>query len=534
MRRFAALIDRLALTPQRNRKLALLEAYIRETEDPDRGYAVAALAGELRLRSVPPSLLRALAYERVDRVLFDLSYDYVGDLAETIALSWPAAKSGVNDVTLSATVERLAAASRREAPALVEALLDALDAQGRWALLKLATGGFRIGVSARLVKAALAGFGGRETNEIEELWHGLAPPYLDLFAWLEGRADKPRAGAPAAFRPAMLAHPLSEEYFDALDPRDFIAEWKWDGVRAQAVAEGGARRLYSRTGDDLGPAFPDVLAALPDGVAMDGELLIFDPGAEGFRPRPFSDLQARLNRKSVARAALEASPAFIRAYDLLARDGADLRPLPFAERRALLEDLIATARPARIDLSPLVPFTDWNDLARLRDAPPDAAIEGVMLKRRLSSYVPGRPKGEWWKWKRAPRLVDAVLMYAQRGHGKRSSYYSDFTFGVWRERDGGRELAPVGKAYFGFTDDELKALDRYVRAHTTNRFGPVRQVAANEDAGLVLEIAFDGLNRSNRHKSGVAMRFPRIHRIRWDKPAREADTLASLEALLDA
>ena len=256
---------------------------------------------------------------------------------------------------------------------------------------------------------------------------------------------------------------------------------------------------------------------------MDGELLIRAEGGVA----PFAVLQKRLNRKSVGRAMMERHPAFLRAYDLLVEGEEDLRRRPFRERRGRLEDFVARAGE-RVDLSELVPFGTLDDLAALRADLPDPVIEGLMLKRWDSVYVPGRPKGPWFKWKRDPHLVDAVLMYAQRGHGKRSSFYSDYTFGLWR----GDELVPVGKAYFGFTDAELKALDAYVRENTVERYGPVRAVRADREAGLVLEVAFEGLNRSTRHRSGLAMRFPRIHRLRWDKPAAEADRLETLEALL--
>ncbi len=536
MNRFAALLDRLVLTPSRNAKLRLLADYFAETPDPDRGYALAAITRDLEIASAKPAMLRALISERMDPVLFELSYDYVGDLAETISLAWPE-RPGANAVpALSEIVETLRAASRAESPALIEGWLDALDASGRWALIKLVTGGMRIGLSARLAKQALADFGGEPVAEIEELWHGLEIPYTDLFVWLEGRGEKPASAARAPFRPVMLAHPIDEQKdFAALDPADFLAEWKWDGIRIQAAGEEGARRLYSRTGDDISAAFPDVVDALEIDAAIDGELLVYRPDREGFEVAPFADLQKRLNRKTVTKKLVAESPAFIRAYDILHLAGEDLRPLGFEERRRRLEDWILAAAPARVDLSPLVDFAAWDDLAALRAAPPTDAIEGLMLKRRSAPYVAGRPKGEWWKWKREPFVVDAVMMYAQRGHGKRSSFYSDYTFGVWRRANGGgRELVPVGKAYSGFTDEELKSLDRFVRENTTDRFGPVRQLRASEAEALVLEIAFEGLNRSTRHKSGLAMRFPRIARIRWDKPPAEADGIENLEALLPA
>ncbi|OYY67369.1 MAG: ATP-dependent DNA ligase, partial [Rhizobiales bacterium 35-66-30] len=316
----------------------------------------------------------------------------------------------------------------------------------------------------------------------------------------------------------------------------------WDGIRIQAVAgvsPEGERivRLYSRTGEDISPAFPDLVEALDFEGAMDGELLVVREG----RVQSFNVLQQRLNRKTVTAKMLRDYPAHMRAYDLLVEAGEDLREQPFAARRARLAALIARTASPRLDLSPLVPFASWEALAAARADPASAgagvdaeAVEGVMLKRADSLYLPGRPKGPWWKWKRDPHTVDAVLMYAQRGHGKRSSYYSDYTFGVWTQAEGVDTLVPVGKAYFGFTDEELLAIDKFVREATVNRFGPVREVLHEPDAGLVLEIAFEGLARSTRHRSGIAMRFPRIARLRWDKPPREADRLETLEKLLGA
>jgi len=349
-------------------------------------------------------------------------------------------------------------------------------------------------------------------------------PYTELFSWAEGTADKPVHAALAPFRPVMLAHPIGDSDFEKLTPADFRAEWKWDGIRVQAVSEGGIRRLYSRSGDDISKSFPDVIEALNFEASLDGELLI---GSNG-EVRPFSDLQKRLNRNTVSKKMLAESPAFIRAYDALMLDGEDLRGQSFDTRRRELDAWYARVSPDRIDLSEQLTFDTWDDLAAARTTNLSIGVEGLMLKRHDSAYEAGRPKGPWWKWKRDPFIIDAVLLYAQRGHGKRSSFYSDYTFGVWR----GEELVPVGKAYFGFTDDELKQIDKFVRANTINRFGPVREVTHTRDEGLVLEVAFEGLNRSSRHKSGVAMRFPRISRLRWDKPPSEADLLATLEDLL--
>ncbi|MBV1699190.1 MAG: cisplatin damage response ATP-dependent DNA ligase [Hyphomicrobiales bacterium] len=567
MNRFAELMDRLTYEPARNAKLRLMTDYFRSTPDPERGWALAALTGSLSFPHAKAGLIRSLIAERTDPVLFELSYDYVGDLSETVALMWPASISfsepegahaqsrsfhrssggppsplrgaGEGSVFLTDVVETLATLGKAELPARLARWLDALDETGRWALIKLVTGGLRIGVSARLAKAAVAALGAAEAQDVELLWPGLKPPYAELFAWLEGRGEKPASDDPAPFRPAMLAHALDESDLAGLDPAEFTAEWKWDGIRVQAVAagrDGGMlARLYSRTGEDISKSFPDLIDALRVPGAIDGELLIM----RDRRVQSFNVLQQRLNRKTVTAKLMAEFPAHLRAYDLLADGDEDLRELPFADRRARLQNFIARLNEPRIDLSPLVSFATWDDLAAARKNPAAAgagadadAVEGVMLKRRDALYVPGRPKGPWWKWKRDPFIVDAVLMYAQRGHGKRSSFYSDYTFGVWTRGADGDELVPVGKAYFGFTDEELIQIDRFVRRNTVDRFGPVREVVHQPDEGLVLEVAFEGLQRSTRHKSGLAMRFPRINRLRWDKPPREADRLERLEAML--
>ena len=560
MNRFAELLDRLAYEPGRNNKLRLITRYFREVEDPDRGNALAALTGALSFKYAKPGLIRDLIAERTDPVLFALSYDYVGDLSETVALMWPKSSPlplrsggeggertapGHNNPpppTLSEVVTTLRTLGKTELPKQLSRWLDELDETGRWALLKLVTGAMRIGVSARLAKTAAAELGGKDPHDIELMWPGLAPPYLDLFAWLEGRAEKPVNLDPAPFRPVMLAHAIEDGDFAHLDAADFSAEWKWDGIRVQAVSghDGHGHvlaRLYSRSGEDITRSFPDLLPSLHLPGALDGELLVVRDG----RVQSFNVLQQRLNRKIVSPKLIKDYPIHLRAYDLLGEGDTDLRALPFVERRARLEAFVSQLDDSRIDLSPTIPFDHWDALAAARKNPAGAgagedagAVEGVMLKRRDAPYLPGRPKGQWWKWKRDPHLIDAVLMYAQRGHGERSSYYSDYTFGVWTTGDDGEQLVPVGKAYFGFTDEELLQIDRFVRRNTTEKFGPVRRVVHEPDQGLVLEVAFEGLQRSSRHKSGVAMRFPRINRLRWDKPPREADRLETLERMLKA
>jgi len=523
VQRFAALLDALAFQPQRNGKLRLLADYFRSTPDPDRGWALAALTGGLAFRHVKPGAVRALVLERVDEVLFGLSYDYVGDLAETVSLIWPAQPGANAPLGLAEAVEGLASLGREAAPRQLARWLDGLPPAGRWALIKLVTGGLRVGVSQRLALAAVARLGSREEAEVQEAWHAERPPYPGLFRWALGEGPRPLAADPAgAFRPVMLAHPLDEADLAGLDPEDFLAEWKWDGVRVQVAGEGGQARLWSRTAEDMRPGFPDVAARIDFRAVLDGELLIVRDGVAG----SFAELQRRLNRRTAPERLQADLPAGVRLYDALWLDGEDLRPLPFAERRRRLEAWYAWKPRPGFDLSPLLAFADWPALAAWRAAPAEPAVEGVMLKRRGSPYLPGRPKGHWFKWKRAPMLADAVLMYAQRGHGKRSSFFSDYTFGVWK--DG--ELVPVGKAYFGFTDAELKELDRWVRHHAIERFGPVVSV----ERRLVLEVAFEGIQVSGRHKAGLAMRFPRISRIRWDKPAEEADRLETLAKLAAA
>ena len=591
MNRFAELLDRLAYEPGRNNKLRLISAYFREVGDPDRGYALAALTGALSFKHAKPGLIRDLIAARTDPVLFALSYDYVGDLSETVALMWPKASSplpprsggegsGVGGLSAGAGASVIAAApptpdpsppraarvegggmsghnnpppptltevvttlrtlGKTELPRQLARWLDELDETGRWALLKLVTGAMRIGISARLAKTAAAALGDKDPHEIELMWPGLTPPYIDLFAWLEGRSEKPVNLDPAPFRPVMLAHAIEDADFTNLDASDYIAEWKWDGIRAQAVSGRDTRghtvaRLYSRSGEDITKSFPDLLPSLHLPGAIDGELLVVRDG----RVQTFNVLQQRLNRKVVSAKLTKDYPIHLRAYDLLADGDNDLRQLTFAERRERLEAFVQKLDDVRIDLSPTIAFDSWQALTAARADPAHAgagedaeAVEGVMLKRRDAPYLPGRPKGQWWKWKRDPHIIDAVLMYAQRGHGKRSSFYSDYTFGVWTRGQEGDELVPVGKAYFGFTDEELLQIDRFVRRNTIDRFGPVREVVHQPNEGLVLEVAFEGLQRSTRHKSGLAMRFPRINRLRWDKPPGEADRLERLEAIL--
>jgi DNA ligase-1 len=447
-------------------------------------------------------------------------------------LLWPVPAgepSDVDDATISISeaIDRLRSASKLDAPRVLADMLDHLDASGRFALLKLALGELRVGINARLAKQALAQAFGLEVEAVEEVWHGLGPPFTELFDWAEGRAEQPIARDVPVFRPFMLAHPL-EETKVSLD--DYAAEWKWDGIRVQLVHAGGETRLYSRAGDDISGSFPDIAEAFRTRGVLDGELLVrgSDQGVadvHGGAAGSFNALQQRLGRKNVSQKMLSSYPAFVRLYDVLFDADEDLRELAWEQRRRRLESFAGRLDPERFDVSQLIDAQSFEELQDLRLNARDVSIEGIMLKRRDSPYVAGRRTGLWYKWKRDPLTADCVLMYAQRGSGKRSSYYSDYTFGCWTEEG---ELLPVGKAYFGFTDEELKWIDRWVRGHTVQRFGPVREV----EKSLVLEVAFDSIHKSTRHKSGLAMRFPRISRIRTDKPANEADRVATLQSLV--
>jgi len=522
---FAELLEFLALTPGRLAKIALLKRFFATEADPDRGWALAALTGGLAFPTAKAALIRSVAEARVDPVLLALSYDFVGDLAETVSLIWPgkteSAPPGLSDIVATLSTRRKA-----DLPAVLEHWLDSSGAGVRYAILKLITGGLRVGASARLAKIALSDHAASHgiaisPDDVEEVWHGLAPPYQDLFDWLEGRAPAPLSAGAPIFRPLMLAHPLEAADFAALDPAAYSAEWKWDGIRVQLARTQSGSRVFSRGAEDISASFPDLAEVVRSEAVLDGELLVVRDGVVA----PFADLQQRLNRKTLSAKILRDYPVHVRLYDMLFDGGEDLRGLPLVGRRSRLEAWLTKNAHPKLGLSELIPFTSLDALAALREGARAAAIEGLMLKRRDSLYVPGRPKGLWWKWKRDPLSIDAVVMYAQRGHGKRSSFYSDYTFGLWREYG---ELVPVGKAYSGFTDEELGRLDRWIRNHTLRSYGPVREV----ERGLVLEIAFDAAQRSTRHKSGVALRFPRVSRLRWDKPAEQADQLETLLALI--
>ena len=523
MKAFARLIDRLIYTRSRNTKLHLISDYLRHAPDPDRGWALAALTGVISLPDITSSRIRAMAEERVDPVLLRISREYIGDTAETVALIWPDddAQTQPSDISLSAIIDTLSAASRATVLAALANLLDQVGEESRYALLKLVNGGIRVGVSARLAKQAFANAFALDVDEVDEVWHATSAPFTELFDWAEGRAERPDLASKAFFRPFMLAHPLEDQ---ALSLEDYVAEWKWDGIRVQIVRTVEETRLFSRGGDDISASFPEIIESFNFVGAVDGELMIRGTH-QGGEAGSFNALQQRLGRKSVTAKMRAESPAFVRLYDILAEGAEDLRPHDWTQRRERLEAVIPTLDADHFDLSRIICADDFSALEELRANARDSAIEGVMLKRRGSPYASGRKSGEWYKWKREPLVADCVMMYAQRGNGRRASFYSDYTFGCWDEAGA---LLPVGKAYSGFSDEELKDLDKFVRQHIIQKFGPVCEV----EKTLVLEVAFDSIHTSKRHKSGLAMRFPRIKRIRYDKPAAEADRIETLQRMV--
>ncbi len=542
MQAFSDLLEQLYYTAGTKAKAQLILHYLATTPDPDRGWAIAAMAGTLRFDFFKRNTVKKLITERVDPELFAMSYDYVGEVSETVAHLWPelAPESAPDQAlpSLSEVVDTFANVSKQKVASTLANYLTIMTPSQRWALLKLGTRGLRIGVSARSIKQILAEYGNQDITEIEKLWHGVTPPYTDLLAWLEGNAPKPDISNAVTFHPVMLSHPIAQSDIDDFIPEQWQIEHKFDGIRVQLVCnttkEEPEKALFSRTGDDISHAFPDLLDSVSgnmvvDNIVLDGELLVM----HNDEVDTFNALQQRLNKKKPTAALMKTNPAGLIVYDALVLDGKQLTDSPLTNRRKALEawfdknGIQEHDYKSRLHLSECLSADSSTDLQALhKKVCENRAVEGLMIKRLSSHYVPGRPKGQWYKWKRDPLVVDAVMMYAQRGHGKRSSFYSDYTFGAWQDE----QLLPIGKAYSGFTDEELKKLDNWVRRNAIGRFGPVREVKKE----LVLEVAFDAVHPSKRHKSGVALRFPRIHRIRWDKPANEADTLINVKALIES
>ncbi|MEO7221043.1 MAG: cisplatin damage response ATP-dependent DNA ligase, partial [Devosia sp.] len=400
MKKFAQLLELLALTPSRNRKIEALTRYFATTPDPDRGYALAILTGALTFKNVKPAVLRDVVTREVDPILFGMSYDYVGDLGETIALIWPRHGSQEDLPSLTELIELFNTTSKSELPSLIASLLTRAAINERWALVKLATGALRIGLSARLAKTALANMSGKDVQDLEEIWHGITMPYEALFAWLDGKSERPNIDHASRFHPMMLSNPIDEaKDLAILAPADFSAEWKWDGIRVQLILGKGKVSLFSRTGDDIATAFPDLVGSVFGEAVLDGELLV----GHSFEPALFNDLQQRLNRKVATQKLQDEFPAFVRVYDILFDGKDDIRTLPWTERRQHLEDWFQRNPQPRMDVSEILSFKDWPELAEMRrHGAAEHGHEGVMLKLKTSPYVPGRPKGLWFKWKRDP------------------------------------------------------------------------------------------------------------------------------------
>ena len=528
MIRFARLFGALDATSRTGEKVAALAAYFREAPEQDRLWAIALLSGRRPKRTVSATELRLWAAEAAGLPLwlFEESYALVGDLAETIALVLPPASAGTPR-SLSGHLAQLTALAGQPAEtrrATILAAWDGLGTEERFLFNKLITGGFRMGVSQGLMTRALAQATGIAETTLAHRLMGDWSPATTSFAALVQPDDSP-AGTARPY-PFALAAPLDAAPDSLGAPEDWLAEWKWDGIRGQLIQRPGAFALWSRGEElitDRFPEFAPLADFLPPGTVIDAEILAWAGGL----PLPFAALQKRLGRRSVPKKLLAEAPARLLAYDLLEAGGADLRAAPLADRRARLTTLIAALPPGLpISLSPALAFADWPALAALRDAARAAGAEGLMLKRRAAAYHVGRRRGDWWKWKLDPWSIDAVMIYAQAGHGRRAALFTDFTFAV---RDG-EALVPFTKAYSGLTDAEFREITAWVQKNTLERFGPVRRVTPD----LVFEIAFEGIQPSPRHKSGIALRFPRMARWRRDKPAAEANTLDDLRAILAA
>lgn len=528
MRAFAALYEELDTTQSTNLKVAAMARYFRQAPPADAAWAVYMLSGRRLKRFIGPALLKRWLIEEASlpEWLIDESYSSVGDLAETIALlTAGSAQADSTDATSLADwlEERLLPLREEDAEVQRRAIVGwwrELPYRQCFLLNKLLTGELRVGVSQLLVTRALADVTGIERTELAGRLMGEWQPGAVFWQTLHAE-DSPRTD-PAVPYPFYLASPLEGDPAQLGERAAWQVEWKWDGIRGQLIRRAGECHLWSRGGERFTERFPEIVdaaASLPDGVVLDGEVVAWRDG----RIQPFALLQQRIGRKKLTAAILASVPVRFLAYDVLELEGRDVRATPLGERRAQLETLLAGASPV-LEVSPLVTDATWETLAAARADSRQRNVEGLMLKALDSSYGTGRQRGAWWKWKIEPHSFDAVMIYAQPGQGRRSNLYTDYTFGVWRDT----ELVPVAKAYSGLSNPEIEQLDRWIRAHTVEKFGPVRSVEPTQ----VFELAYEGIAASSRHKSGIALRFPRILRWRTDKPATDADTLANLQAML--
>jgi DNA ligase-1 len=526
MKEFTALFRKMDESNKTNAKVAALKEYFLQADDHCKLWAIALMSHRRPKRPVNTTLLRTWAAEMagIPQWLFEETYHVVGDLAETIALILPDTE-GRHEHSLIQVIhdiKKIQDKEEEEKKAFITGMWKSLERSGRFVFNKIITGGFRMGVSQKLMTRALSQATNVDENTIAHRLMGNWDPDKDSYESiiLEGTVEDDLSKP----YPFFLAYPLENEPENLGNPKDWTAERKWDGIRGQVIIRGGHIYVWSRGEElvtDKYPEFSNLPEWLPDGTVLDGEILPFRDGI----PLPFQSLQTRIGRKNISRKLLEKTPVIFMAYDMLEDAGEDIRNAPFHERRTRLEKLLlAAGGNTALELSPLVDFNKWPTLHEERSRSRELHCEGLMLKENNSIYAVGRKKGGWWKWKIDALTIDAVLTYAMRGHGRRANLYTDYTFGLWHEG----ELVTFAKAYSGLTDKEIREVDRFVKANTMERFGPVRQVRPE----LVFEIAFEGIAASKRHKSGVAVRFPRIHRWRKDKKIEEANTLEDLKSLI--
>jgi DNA ligase 1 len=530
MERFTQLYFEIDQTNRTNEKVEALARYFREAPAPDAAWALYFLSGRRLNRSVSTTLLRTVLAEETGLPpwLIEECYDTVGDLSETLALLYPdrqRAEPGPLHLLVAERMTPLRTLPDPEKRDLLVRTWDAMDVRERLVWNKLIMGSFRVGVARTLLERGVAqAFDLPQALVAHRLMGAWEPTEAGIAALTAPEQDG--AASPAQPYPFFLAHPLEAPPESLGELEAWQIEWKWDGIRAQLIRRQGQTQVWSRGEELVTDRFPEITEIgdlLPEGTVLDGEALAWDAANE--RPLPFSAMQRRIGRKVVSAKMRAEVPVALVAFDLLEREGVDIRPLPLSERRTYLEALVAEIASPALRLSRVLRPVAWEELGAERARCREEAAEGLMLKARRSAYGVGRPRGDWWKWKIEPYNIDAVLIYAQQGSGKRASLFTDYTFGVWH--DGA--LVPVAKAYSGLTDAEIREVDAYIRKHTTERFGPVRVV----EPLLVFELAFEGIQKSSRHKSGIAVRFPRIARWRQDKKPADADTLETLQRMAD-
>jgi DNA ligase 1 len=526
MQLFTELFSQLDQTTKTKKKLESLKVYFAKAPDQDKLWALALFTGKRPRKAVNSRLLWQWTAEKASLPawLFEECYHVVGDMAETVALTLPKTSS-TSDKTLEYWIKYLSVLPDLSEEARKEKINNAWDqmtSQEQFVFTKLITGSFRIGVSSNLVVQAIADLYDLDkavvTHRIMGKWEPAQTTFDQLLFSEDSKDDTSRP------YPFFLAYALDKNAEELGEPSDWQAEWKWDGIRGQIIYRKEELYVWSRGEDLLTEKFPEFFSltdSLPEGTVIDGEILAFENG----NPLPFSVLQTRIGRKNVTKNILKSAPVVFMAYDIMEWKGEDFRYQPLETRRKVLEELIAQIDNPVLILSPILSFETWEELAHQRERSREYFSEGLMLKRRLSAYQTGRKRGDWWKWKVEPLTIDGVLLYAQKGHGRRADLYTDYSFAVWE----GDQLIPFAKAYSGLTDKEIAQVDRFVKRNTKEKFGPVRTVKTE----LVFEIAFEGIQESKRHKSGIAVRFPRIHRWRKDKKVQEANTLDDLKQLLN-